>query len=217
MSSAARWRACCGFWSRRQEPVLEAVAPNYHHLQHSGFGTLGEYLLSWVPVFLPHLERLEQVEQRLDYGPSVIGARKEVHALYDKVSQRLGFSRRAWLRRDGIWVHSQFTEPFFALSLVAVDIAPHGAGHAHLDDAGVRLLRARGRAFGRKQRLAARQGAVRLSGGHRRRHPGGEPPGRRDVGCCRGAVGRVRADLPFRKPVRSRGGYRRPGPATCPK
>ena len=23
-------------------PVLEAVAPNYHHLQHSGFGTLGE-------------------------------------------------------------------------------------------------------------------------------------------------------------------------------
>ena len=33
-------------------PVLEAVAPNYHHLQHSGFGTLGEYLLSWVPVFL---------------------------------------------------------------------------------------------------------------------------------------------------------------------
>ena len=104
-------------------PVLEAVAPNYHHLQHSGFGTLGEYLLSWVPVFLPHLERLEQVEQRLDYGPSVIGARKEVHALYDKVSRRLGFSRRAWLRRDGIWVHSQFTEPFFALSLVAVDIA----------------------------------------------------------------------------------------------
>ena len=107
----------------KAEPVLEAVAPNYHHLQHSGFGTLGEYLLSWVPVFLPHLERLEQVEQRLDYGPSVIGARKEVHALYDKVSRRLGFSRRAWLRRDGIWVHSQFTEPFFALSLVAVDIA----------------------------------------------------------------------------------------------
>ena len=107
----------------KAEPVLEAVAPNYHHLQHSGFATLGEYLLSWVPVFLSHLERLEQAEQRLDYGPSVIGARKEVHALYDTVSRRLGFSRRAWLRRDGIWMHGQFTEPFFALSLVAVDVA----------------------------------------------------------------------------------------------
>lgn len=112
-----------GVLIEKAEPVLEAVAPNYHHLQHSGFTTLGEYLLSWVAVFLPHLERLEQVEQRLDKGPSFAGGRSELHALYDRVSQRLGFSNRAWLRRDGIWVHDQFTEPFFVLSLVALDLA----------------------------------------------------------------------------------------------
>src|SRR5262249_15897841 len=27
---------------RRAEPVLDAMSPNYHHLQHSGFTTLGE-------------------------------------------------------------------------------------------------------------------------------------------------------------------------------
>jgi argininosuccinate lyase len=107
----------------RAEPVLEALSPNYHHLQHSGFTTLGEYLLSWAVVFEPHLERLSQVDQRLDKGPSVVGGRKEVNALYDRVSGRLGFSTRARLRRDGIWMHAQFTEPFFALSMIAVDLA----------------------------------------------------------------------------------------------
>lgn len=105
------------------KPALEAVAPNYHHLQHSGFTTLGEYLLSWVAVFEPHLQRIDQVDQRLDNGPSVFGGRKVVRDLYDKVAKRLGFSRRATLRRDGIWLHSQFTEPFFLLSMIAVDLA----------------------------------------------------------------------------------------------
>lgn len=104
-------------------PTLEAVAPNYHHLQHSGFTTLGEYLLSWAAVFEPHLQRIEQIDQRLDSGPSVFGGRKVVRDLYDRVAKRLGFSRRARLRRDGIWVHSQFTEPFFLLSMIAVDVA----------------------------------------------------------------------------------------------
>jgi argininosuccinate lyase len=108
---------------RRAEPVLEAVSPNYHHLQHSGFTTLGEYLLSWAVVFERHIERIEQVDGRLDKAPSPFGGRPELARLYDKVAKRLGFSRRAHLRRDGIWVHDQFTEPFFLLSLIAVDLA----------------------------------------------------------------------------------------------
>jgi len=104
-------------------PTLEAIAPNYHHLQHSGFTTVGEYLLSWAAVFEPHLQRIDQIDQRLDNGPSAFGGRRVVRDLYDRVADRLGFSRRARLRRDGIWVHSQFTEPFFLLSMIAVDLA----------------------------------------------------------------------------------------------
>lgn len=107
----------------RAGQTLEAVTPNYHHLQHSGFTTLGEYLLSWAVVFERHLERLAQIDRRLDLGPAIFGGRKELNALYDRVSRRLGFTRRARLRRDGIWIHDQFTEPFFALSLIAVDLA----------------------------------------------------------------------------------------------
>jgi argininosuccinate lyase len=107
----------------RAEPVLHAISPNYHHLQHSGFTTLGEYLLSWAVVFERHLERLEQADARLDKAPSPFGGRSELARLYDRVTERLGFSQRAYLRRDGIWVHDQFTEPFFVLSLVAVDLA----------------------------------------------------------------------------------------------
>jgi argininosuccinate lyase len=108
---------------RRAEPVLEAISPNYHHLQHSGFTTLGEYLLSWAVVFERHMERIEQADCRLDNAPSPFGGRSELARLYDRVTERLGFSRRAHLRRDGIWVHDQFTEPFFVLSLIAVDLA----------------------------------------------------------------------------------------------
>ncbi|MCC6889214.1 MAG: hypothetical protein IT536_11830 [Hyphomicrobiales bacterium] len=107
----------------KAEPVLDAVSPNYHHLQHSGFTTLGEYLLSWAAVFEPHLQRLAQADERLDCGPSTFGGRREINALYDRVAQRLGFSKRARLRRDGIWVHAQFSEPLFVLSMIAVDLA----------------------------------------------------------------------------------------------
>jgi argininosuccinate lyase len=92
-------------------------------LQHSGFTTVGEYLLSWAVVFERHLERFEQVDRRLDKAPPPFGGRKILNDLYEKVSRRLGFSTRARLRRDAIWVHDQFTEPFFVLSLLAVDLA----------------------------------------------------------------------------------------------
>jgi argininosuccinate lyase len=107
----------------RAGPVLEAISPNYHHLQHSGLTTLGEYLLSWAVVFERHMERFAQVDKRLDKAPPPFGGRKILDDLYRDVSRRLGFSTRAHLRRDGIWVHDQFTEPFFALTLLSVDLA----------------------------------------------------------------------------------------------
>jgi argininosuccinate lyase len=107
----------------RAGPVLEAISPNYHHLQHSGLTTLGEYLLSWAVVFERHMERFAEVDRRLDKAPPPFGGRKILDDLYRDVSRRLGFSRRARLRRDGIWVHDQFTEPFFALTLLSVDLA----------------------------------------------------------------------------------------------
>ncbi|MFL6797209.1 MAG: lyase family protein [Xanthobacteraceae bacterium] len=108
---------------RRADPVLEALSPNYHHLQHSGFTTLGEYLLSWAVVFERHFNRIEEADHRLDKAPSPFGGRSQLARLYDRVSKRLGFSQRAQLRRDGIWIHDQFTEPFFVHCLIAVDLA----------------------------------------------------------------------------------------------
>ncbi len=107
----------------RAGPVLEAITPNYHHLQHSGLTTLGEYLLSWAVVFERHVERFDGVDKRLDKAPPPFGGRKILDDLYRDVSRRLGFAHRAHLRRDGIWVHDQFTEPFFALALLSVDLA----------------------------------------------------------------------------------------------
>jgi argininosuccinate lyase len=107
----------------RAEPLLGALAPNYHHLQHSGLATVGEYLLSWAVTFERHTQRLKQIDQRLDYGPSTFGGRQQTNLLFDAVSARLGFTNRARLRRDGIWVQDQFSEPFFALTLTAVDLA----------------------------------------------------------------------------------------------
>jgi argininosuccinate lyase len=107
----------------RAGPVLEAVSPNYHHLQHSGLTTVGEYLLSWAIVFERHIERIEQVEHRLDKAPPPFGGRKILDDLYSIVSRRLGFTNRTRIRRDGIWVHDQFTEPFFTLALLSVDLA----------------------------------------------------------------------------------------------
>jgi argininosuccinate lyase len=107
----------------RAGPVLESISPNYHHLQHSGLTTLGEYLLSWAVVFERHMERFAEVDRRLDKAPPPFGGRKVLADLYRNVSRRLGFAHRARLRRDGIWVHDQFTEPFFALALLSVDLA----------------------------------------------------------------------------------------------
>ena len=107
----------------RAEHLLGALSPNYHHLQHSGLATVGEYLLSWAVTFDRHVERIKQVDARLDKGPSTFGGRTQTNELFDRVNARLGFTKRARLRRDGIWMQDQFTEPFFVLALIAVDLA----------------------------------------------------------------------------------------------
>jgi argininosuccinate lyase len=107
----------------KAEPALEMLAPSYHHLQHASITTLGEYLLSWVTLVLTHLQRLEQAEERLDWAPASETSRPFLKDLSDRVCHRLGFSRRGKVRREGIWCEDQFSEPFFFLVLISVDLA----------------------------------------------------------------------------------------------
>ncbi|MCL4487444.1 MAG: lyase family protein [Chloroflexi bacterium] len=107
----------------KAEPGLEWLAPSFHHLQHASITTLGEYLLSWVSTFLRHVERLEQAGERLDFGPASETSRPNIKELNDRVCRRLGFRRRGQARREGIWCEDQFSEPFFFLVLISVDLA----------------------------------------------------------------------------------------------
>ncbi len=107
----------------KAKPTLEWLAPSYHHLQHASITTLGEYLLSWVTLFLTHVQRLEQADERLDWAPASETSRANLKELADRVCRRLGFSRRGQVRREGIWTEDQFSEPFFFLVLISVDLA----------------------------------------------------------------------------------------------
>jgi argininosuccinate lyase len=53
----------------KAEPNLEALAPFYHHLQHAGRTSLGEYLLSFATNFATHFDRLAEADRRLDLAP----------------------------------------------------------------------------------------------------------------------------------------------------
>jgi len=53
----------------RAAPGLTSLAPFYHHLQHAGRTSLGEYLLSWAASFNKHFDRLQQADDRLDLAP----------------------------------------------------------------------------------------------------------------------------------------------------
>jgi argininosuccinate lyase len=100
--------------------VLDAVVPVYHHLQHAGVTTLGEYLLSWAGNLQPYLGRLDDAARRLDLAPPVMTGRPEVVALGDAVRRRLGFSAIAPLRQQIHVTEDQLIEPFFAMTTVAV-------------------------------------------------------------------------------------------------
>lgn len=105
----------------RAEETLEAPAPVYHHLQHAGITTLGEWLLSYAANIAPHIERFDQAMARLDVTPPVMSGRPVLVALGEGVRRRLGFSRMARLRQQMHTTEDQFAEPLFVL--VALNVA----------------------------------------------------------------------------------------------
>jgi argininosuccinate lyase len=107
----------------KAEPVLDSIIPVYHHLQHAGVTTLGEYLLAWVENLFPYLERLDDAARRIDIAPPPMSGRPEVVAMGEAVRQRLGFSAMAPLRQQIHVTEDQLFEPFFALVTVAVALA----------------------------------------------------------------------------------------------
>jgi argininosuccinate lyase len=104
----------------RAGPVLESVAPFYHHLQHAGRTSLGEYLLSWASNFQDHFERIAQADTRLDLAPPPNCGRPVVVELINRVGHRLGFSRVAKLWQQLFITEEFFSEPFFILVQIAV-------------------------------------------------------------------------------------------------
>jgi argininosuccinate lyase len=104
----------------KAEPVLEAVAPFYHHLQHAGRTSLGEYLLSWASNFNDHFDRISQADSRLDLAPPPNCGRDIVVELINKVGHRLGFSRVAPLWQQLFITEEFYSEPFFILVQIAV-------------------------------------------------------------------------------------------------
>ncbi|KQV06440.1 lyase family protein [Leifsonia sp. Root112D2] len=108
---------------RLGEEHRDVPMPVYHHLQHAMVSTLGEYLLSWATNLVPHVERLDQVDHRLDLAPSINNERPELKRLADGVWPRLGFTRVARLRHQQHATEDQFFEPMFALEATSVAIA----------------------------------------------------------------------------------------------
>lgn len=104
----------------RAGPVIEAVAPFYHHLQHAGRTTLGEYLLSWATSFHGHFERIAQTDARLDLAPPPNCGREIVVELINRAGRRMGFSRVARLWEECFITEEHFSEPFFVLVQIAV-------------------------------------------------------------------------------------------------
>lgn len=107
----------------KAEPVLAAKAPVYHHLQHAGFTTLGEYLLGFAGNLYEHVERLSQAEKRLDFAPPAHSGREILVKLSAGVAPKLGFTRIHLLRQQGHLTEEQFSEPFFDLVLLTVAMA----------------------------------------------------------------------------------------------
>jgi argininosuccinate lyase len=104
------------------EPNLDALAPQFHHLQHACYTTLGEYLLSWAASLRPGIDRLDQAALRIDLAPLATGGHPRIIALSRAVARRLGFSRVALLRREGLWAEDQFTDPFIPMVQLAMDL-----------------------------------------------------------------------------------------------
>jgi argininosuccinate lyase len=107
----------------RAGPVLEAVAPFYHHLQHAGRTTLGEYLLSWATSFHGHFDRIQQADSRLDLAPPPNCGREIVVELIERAGRRMGFSKVARLWEECFITEEHFSEPYFVLVQISVALA----------------------------------------------------------------------------------------------
>jgi argininosuccinate lyase len=105
------------------EPVMEAVAPFYNHLQHAGRTSLGEYLLSWATNIHSHFDRIAQADSRLDLAPPPNTGREIVVDLMDRVGRRMGFTRVARLWQEVVITEEHFAEPFFVLVQISVALA----------------------------------------------------------------------------------------------
>lgn len=106
----------------RAEPNMTAIAPFYHHLQHAGRTSLGEYLLSWAASFNKHFERLEQADERLDLAPPPNCGRDVVVDLINRVGYRLGFTRVGKIWQELFITEEHFSEPFFVLAQIGVGL-----------------------------------------------------------------------------------------------
>lgn len=107
----------------KAEATLDAPAPVYHHLQHAGVTTLGEWLLSYSGNLVPHIGRIDDALGRLDVAPPVMNGRPVLVEHAERVRKRLGFSRRAPLRQQIHVTEDHFAEPLFALVLLNVALA----------------------------------------------------------------------------------------------
>jgi argininosuccinate lyase len=106
----------------RAEPNLTAIAPFYHHLQHAGRTSLGEYLLSWAASFDKHFDRLAQADDRLDLAPPPNCGRDIVVDLINRVGKRLGFSRVGKIWQELFITEEHISEPLFVLTQIAVGL-----------------------------------------------------------------------------------------------
>jgi argininosuccinate lyase len=107
----------------KAEPNLEALAPFYHHLQHAGRTSLGEYLLSFATNFATHFDRIAAADKHLDLAPPPNSGREIVVELINRVGKRLGFTRVGKLWQELFITEEFFSEPFFTSVQIAVALA----------------------------------------------------------------------------------------------
>jgi len=107
----------------RAAPGLTSLAPFYHHLQHAGRTSLGEYLLSWAASFNKHFDRLQQADDRLDLAPPPNCGRAIVVELINRMGKRLGFSRVGKIWQELFITEEHFSEPCFVLVQIGIGLA----------------------------------------------------------------------------------------------
>lgn len=107
----------------RSQPVMEAVAPFYHHMQHAGRTTLGECLLSWATYYHRHLDWIAQADKHLDIAPPPNCGRDIVIELVGRVGKRMGLSKSAQLWQTLLIPEEQFSDPMFVFVQINVALA----------------------------------------------------------------------------------------------